>query len=193
MQTKVTVGKEDNGKVIRLGVGDMLEVSLPETNARAAWRVEVDADVLAPVSSPTNTQTVWVLDDADQRHLRTFRAARQGRTQLNMTYGQVEGGATLGTFAVEIEIGDPPRPKLARQSVPAPQLLMILARVFIGASFASFLSFRLAVVAKTLQETAESSRMDANVLLGLLGTVSMAAVAGYVLMRMVAIFANRLR
>lgn len=194
MQTKVTVGKEDNGKIIRLGVGDMLEVSLPETTARAAWRVEVEADVLAPVSSPTNTQTVWVLDDADQRHLRTFRAARQGRTQLKMTYGQIEGGAVLDTFNVVVEIGNPPKPKLARQQVPVPQLLMILARAFIGAAAAAFISFRLVVVASAvLQGQTEAGRMQANVLLGILGVVAFGTVTGYVLMRIVGIFASRLR
>jgi hypothetical protein len=207
VQTRVSVGKEDHGKSINLGVGDLLEVSLPETDARAAWRVEVDTEVLAPVSSPTNTQTVWVLDAADQMHLRTFRAARVGRATLNMTYSRVEGGAPVDTFTIEAVVGNPPKPKPIRQEVPISQLLMILLRVFMGAAAAAFLSFRLAIVAANvlqeqtqLAQIAEETKIrvqlhvgQADLLLGLLGTVVMGAAAGYVLVRIIGIFASRLR
>jgi len=207
VQTKVSVDKADNGKSIRLGVGDLLEVSLPETNARAAWRVEVDADVLAPVSSPTNTQTVWVLDEADQMHLRIFRAARVGRAQLNMLYSSVEGAATFDKFNLEVVIGSPPKPKSIRQQVPAPQLVIVMFQVFLIAVGAALLSFRLSTVAANvlneqsqLVQLAEQAQIrlqlnvgQADLLLGLLGTVAMATIAGYALVRIVGFFAGRLR
>lgn len=207
MQTKVSVGKEDNGKSIRLGIGDLLEVSLPETDARAAWRVEMDSDVLTAVSSPTNTQTVWVLDEADQMHLRTFRAARVGRARLNMTYSQVEGGAPVSSFTLEAVVGNPPKPKPIRETLPAPQLILIFFQLFIIAAAAALLSFRLATVAANvvqeqpqIMQAAEYAGLriqlhigQADLLLGLLGTVAMATIAGYALVRVVAFFASRLR
>jgi hypothetical protein len=207
MQTKVSVGKEDYGKSIRLGVGDILEVSLPETDARAAWRVEVDTDVLVPISSPTNTQTVWVLDEADQMHLRSFRGARQGRATLSMTYSQVEGGASLNEFKLEVTIGNPPKPKPIRQAMPAPQLLIMMVELFIIAIGGALLSFRLTTVAANalqeksqLAQIAERGQMQlqlnvgqADLLLGILGTVALGAVAGYALLRIVTFFASRLR
>jgi len=207
VQTRVSVGKEDHGKSIKLGVGDLLEVSLPETDARAAWRVQVDTETLAPVSSPTNTQTVYVLDAADQMHLRTFRAARVGRATLNMTYSRVEDGTPVDSFAIEAVVGNPPKPKPIRQEVPASPMLLILFRVFLGAAAAALLSFRLATVAANvlqeqtqLAQIAEQAKIrlqvnvgQADLLLGLLGTVVMAAAAGYSLVRIISIFASRLR
>ena len=207
MQTKVSVGKDDYGKSIRLGVGDLLEVSLPETDARAAWHVEVDTDVLTPMSSPTNTQTVWVLDDADQMHLRTFRAAHQGRAMLKMTYSQVEGGAAVNQFSLEVTVGNPPKPKPIRESIPAPQLMIMMVEIFIIAIAGALLSFRLTTVAaNALQEKeqiaqiAERAQMQfqlnvgqADLLLGILGTVGLGALAGYALLRIITFFASRLR
>jgi len=207
VQTKISVGKEDSGKSIQLGVGDLLEVNLPETDARAAWRVEVDAAVLAPVSSPTNTQTVWVLDEADQMHQRTFRALKVGRAQLSMTYSQVESGAPVSSFLLEVAVGNPPKPKPIRQALPAPHLLIILCEAFLGAVAAAVLAFDLSRVAANiineqsqLLQIADQAHLrvhlevgQGDLLLGLFGTVAMATVAGYLLLRIVTIFAGRMR
>ena len=200
MQTKVFVGKEDDGKSIQLGVGDLLEVSLPETSGRAAWHVEVDADVLAPVSSLTNTQTVWVLDEEEHMDLRSFRAARVGRALLKMTYDAVDTGSALDSFTLEVVVGDPPKPKPIRQAMPAPQLMIVLFEIFLMAIAAGVLAFRLATL--TADVLSEQPRFPEEVvfavgqgdlLLALLGTVVMGAIAGYALVRMVAFFASRLR
>jgi len=201
VQTKVSVGKEDQGKSISLAVGDLLEVSLGETDGRAAWQVAVDGEILAPVSSPTNTETVWVLDAPDQIHLRTFRAVRVGCATLTMTYTRIEGGAPLDTFTIEAVVGNPPKPKLARQQVPAPQLLVILVELFLGATAAALLSFRLATVAANiLQEQADLAQISARInvgqadlLVGLLGTVAMGAAAAYALVRVISMLASRPR
>jgi len=207
VHTKVYLAKEDNGKSVQLGVGDLLEVGLPETNPGASWQVEVDANILSPISSPTNTQTVWVLDETDQMHLRIFRAAHTGRTLLGMSYNRLQGGETLTTFGVEIVVGDAPKPKPIRQPVAAPQLLIIMFQIFLIAIGATFLGFRLATLsANVLQEqiqimqAAEQAQIpvhlgvgQADLLLGLLGTVAMGTIAGYALVRIVAFFAGRLR
>jgi hypothetical protein len=207
VHTKVYLAKEDSGRSVQLGVGDLVEVSLSETNPGASWQVEVDADILSPISSPTNTQAVWVLDETDQMHLRTFRAAHTGRTMLTMSYNRLQGGETLSTFGVEIVVGDAPKPKPIRQPVAAPQLLIIMFQVFLMAAAAALLCFRFATVsANVLQEkaqiaqAAEQAQMriqlgvgQADLLLGLLGTVAMGTIAGYALVRIVAFFAGRLR
>jgi hypothetical protein len=207
VHTKVYLAKEDSGKSIQLGVGDLVEVSLPETDPGASWQVEVDSNILTPLSSPTNTQAVWVLDEADQMHLRTFRAAHTGRTMLNMKYNQLQGGATVGSFGVEVVVGDAPKPKPIRQPVAAPQLLIIMFQILLIAIGGPLLGFRLATVAaNVLQEqgqimqAAEQAQIQvrlsigqADLLLGLLGTVAMGTIAGYALVRVVAFFAGRLR
>lgn len=207
MHTKVYLAKEDNGRSVQLGVGDLVEVSLPETDPGASWQIEVDPDILSPVSSPTNTQAVWVLDETDQMHLRTFRAAHTGRTMLSMHYNRLQGGEAVMTFGVEIVVGDAPKPKPIRQPVAAPQLLIIMFQIFLIAIAATFLGFRLATLsANVLQEqaqiiqAAEQAQIpihlgvgQADLLLGLLGTVAMGTIAGYVLVRIVAFFAGRLR
>ncbi|UCH36237.1 MAG: hypothetical protein JSV65_07760 [Armatimonadota bacterium] len=193
MQTKISVGKEDSGKSIQLGVGDLLEVGLPETDPRAAWHVEVDADVLAPVSSPTNTQAVWVLDEVEQMHIRTFRAARVGRAVLKMLYARMEGGAAVDAFTLEAVIGNPPKTKPIRQQMPASQLLVMFFQAFLIAAAGAYLSFRLSALVATLIDGRRPQVDTADLLLGLLGTVAMGTVAGYALVRIVAYFASRVR
>ena len=188
MQTRVSVDKEDSGKSIRLNVGDVLDVSLPETSAQAAWRVDVDADVLAPVTSPTNTQSVWVLDEVEQTYMRSFRAAQVGHAVLSMSYVTVADGNPLGKFALEVTVGDAPRPKPIRQALPTPQLVIILGEFMLVAIAGALLSFRLATVV-----AGHTPGATADLLIALLGTVGMGTLAGYLLVRIVSLFAGRLR
>jgi len=194
VQTRVSVDREDNGKSIRLGVGDVLEVSLPETSAQAVWQVEVDTNVLAVVSSPTNTQTVWVLDEVDHMHMRTFRAAKVGHAVLKMSYNSVASGAALATFTLEVTIGDAPKPKAIRQPMPAPQLVIALFQSLLIALAGGFLGVRLTmlvVAAISAEDRLKIGSLD--LLIALLGTVAMATIAGFLLLRIIALFAGRMR
>ncbi len=188
MQTKVSVGSEDNGKSIRLGVGDLLEVSLPETDAGATWRVEVNTDALAPVSSPTNTQAVWVLDEAEPMHLRIFRAARVGYALLKMSYDSVQDGTPRGSFTLEVSVGDAPKPRRMREAMPAPQLVILLLEFFLVTLVGALLSLRMALVV-----AARASTATADLLLALLGTVAMGTIAVFLLLRIASFFIGRVR
>ncbi|HUT73463.1 MAG TPA: protease inhibitor I42 family protein [Armatimonadota bacterium] len=192
MQTKVSVGKEDDGKSIRLGVGDLLELSLPETDAAASWHVEVDANVLAVVSSPTNTQTVWLLDEADQTRLWTFRAARTGYALLKLSYDSIENGAAVDHFALEVTVGDAPKPKPIRQPLPASQLIIVLFQSFLIAAAGALLSFRMATLTAQVLDLNDAVQVaQSDLLLALLGTVGLATVAGFLLVRIIALFTSR--
>ena len=194
MQTRVSVDREDNGKSIRLGVGDVLEVSLPETSAQAAWQVEVDTNVLAVVSSPTNTQTVWVLDEVDHMYMRTFRAAKVGHAVLKMSYNSVESGAALATFTLEVTIGDAPKLKAIRQPMPAPQLVMTLFQSLLIALAGGFLGVRLTMIVVAAISAEDRINIGSlDLLIALLGTVAMATIAGFLLLRIIALFAGRMR
>lgn len=186
MQTTVSVDKEDNGRSIHVGVGDVLEVHLPETAASARWQAQVDEDVLTPLASLTNTQTVWVLDEVEQQYQRSFRAAREGHAVLRMSYDSAEDGANLASFALEITVGNAPRPKPMRATLPAPQLVVILFEFLLVAVAAALLSLHLVLVVAT--------RMPSNMAeltVGLLATVSMAVIAAVLALRIVGVFASR--
>jgi hypothetical protein len=188
VQTRVSVSSEDNGKSIRLGVGDVLEVSLPETNAGAAWRVEVNTDVLAPVSSPTNTQAVWVLDEAEPMHLRIFRAVRVGYALLKMSYDAVADGTPRGSFALEVSVGDALKPRRLREAMPTPQLVILLFEFFLVTLAGALLSLRMALVV-----AARASSATADLLVALLGTVAMGTIAVFLLLRIASFFVGRAR
>jgi len=194
VQTKVSVGKEDNGKSIHLGVGDILEVNLSEMSARAAWQMEVDAEVLAPISSPINTQTVYVLDATDQMYQRSFRATRVGRAVLKMSYNSVDDGTPMDSFALEAIVGDAPKAKPMRQTLPASQLVIILVEWFLVAVAGALISFRQATLVATAMKEATTMHVgEADLLIALFGTVGMAIVAGFLLLRIVSFFVARLR
>jgi len=188
MQTRVLVDMQDNGKSVRMGVGDILEVTLPQSDASARWQAEVDTDVLAPLATLTSTQDVWILDDAGQRYQRSFGAAREGHTVLKMSHDSVEDGSTKASFALEVLIGNATYPKAMRQPVPAPELVVILCEFMLVAILASLLSFLLVTHVVASQTPAMP-----QLILGLLGTVGMATIAGFLAVRIISILAGRVR
>jgi hypothetical protein len=188
MQTRIAVDVHDNGKSITMAVGDTLEVSLPENDAGARWQTKVDSELLSPIASMDDTHTTWILDDVDQEYQRVFSAAHEGFTVLEMSYNSIEDGRAKSTFSLEVRVGNAAYPKATRRQVPTSQLVVILAEFLFVAIMGALLSF----LAVTLA-LAQSTELTPKLILGVLGTVGMGAIAGSLGVRIISILAGRVR
>jgi hypothetical protein len=186
--TTVSVTKQDSGQVVHLNVGDVLEVSLGEQEPTAAWKAEVDEEILGLISQSAG-ESVWLLGETEQRTVRQFRAKKEGHATLKMSYQRLgdTGISTLDTFTRDVTVGSPPAEAPKRQRVPLPEMVFVLTEIFLLAAAFVYVAFTLAVYAG--QQQPEQSMP--NVMVGLTGTVLAGAVAIFCLLRVLSMIVNR--
>lgn len=182
MITTVSVTKQDSGKQVQLRVGDILEVSLAEHEPTAAWKVEVDEDIMGLMSQSAG-ESVWLLGETEQRSVRQFRAKKEGQTTLQMMYQRLgeTGIATLDTFTLDVTVGTPPPEILKRARVALPEMFFILIQVLLYSAAFFYVAFSFSVYAGQPHEEPSMK----NVMLGLTGSVLAGAAGVFCLLRVV--------
>lgn len=198
VSTTLALAKEDSGKTIRLAVGDTVQITLPELDPLAAWKVDVDTSVLA-YAEQADQDSYWLLGEDLATFVRIFQARAEGETPLVMTCQKIGENRVqvLDTFRIFVIVGNPPRRKPAPpaetvtevESKPArgtSEQVMVLFEVLALALFAFLLAYRLAVVA---MDTARIS----DLMFGLLGIIGSAVVTVYVAWKLVDILVRRVK
>ena len=188
MITTVSVTKQDSGQKVHLNTGDILEVSLVEREPTAAWKVQVDEDVLGLLSQSAG-ESVWLLGESEQRSVRQFRAKKEGRTTLQLLYQRIgdTGITTIDTFTLDVTVGTPPVQARERERLPLPEIVFILMEVILYSAAFFFIAFSLSVYAGQPHE--ETSMK--NVMIGLTGSVMAGAVGLFCLLRLVHVLIDR--
>lgn len=188
MITTVSATKQDSGRTVHLTVGDILEVSLAEHEPTAAWKAEIDEDILGLVSQSAG-ESVWLLGETEQRTVRQFRAKKEGHAALKMSYQRLgeTGITTLDTFTLDVTVGNPPVEVVERERVPLPEMALILIEILLFAAAFVYVAFTLAVYAGQ----PEPLQSMTKVMVGLTGTVLAGAVGVFCLLRLVGTIINR--
>jgi predicted secreted protein len=186
--TTVSVTKQDSGQKVHLNTGDILEVSLVEREPTAAWKVQVDEDVIGLLSQSAG-ESVWLLGESEQRSVRQFRAKKEGRTTLQLLYQRIgdTGITTLDTFTLDVTVGTPPVEARERERLPLPEIVFILMEVSVYSAAFFFIAFSFSVYAGQPQEEPNMK----NVMLGLTGSVMAGAVGLFCLLRLVHVLIDR--
>jgi predicted secreted protein len=188
MQTIVSVDKQDSGAMIQLAVGDELRVTVPEGEATASWKAEVEGLALVSAASSQEGQ-YWEIGGDTQTSVHAFRAAAEGRAVVTMAYQAMAptGVQVLDTFSLSVIVGTPPKAKMTRQRMPLPEMVFVMIEFLLlggaGVALCAVLGFGFSVTAKGSQQAqqAEEVRMLIGVLgCGLFGTVSI-----FVLLRLI--------
>jgi len=196
VSTTLALNREDNGKTVRLAVGDTIQVSLPEMDTLAAWKVEVDTSVLA-YAEQTEQDSYWLLGGDLQTFVRIFQARSEGVTDLVMTCQKIGENRVdiLDVFRVQVIVGHPERRKAARPaeeqvavqaaaSSPA-DTIFLLFEILLLAMGAFMLSYRLATLAMNISIS--------DVLFGLLGAIGSGVVTIYVALKIVSILNSKVK
>ena len=198
VSTTLALNREDDGKTIRLAVGDTVQVTLPELDPLAAWKVDVDSTVIT-YAEQSDQESYWLLGDDLSTFVRIFQARGEGVTELVLTCQKIGDNRVqvLDTWRVTTIVGNPRRQQAAAPTAaPTPQQaatpakhegsgesIVLLFELLLMSMAAFLLSSRLATLAINIS--------DVDTIFGLLGALGTGIVTIYVAVKLVSVLLSK--
>lgn len=196
VSTTLALNREDDGKTIRLAVGDTVQVTLPELDPLAAWKVDADSTVIT-YAEQSDQDSYWLLGDDLSTFVRIFQARGEGVTELVMTCQKIGDNRVdvLDTWRITVIVGNPRRQRQATPAAPAQQQaapakhegsgegIILLFELLLMSMAAFLLSSRLATLAINIS--------DVDTIFGLLGALGTGIVTIYVAVKLVSVLLSK--
>ena len=187
MQTILSVARSDSGGTVQLAVGDELQITLPERQATAGWKTEVEGAALVAATASDEKAQYWEIGEDTQTSVHVLRAAQEGRAVVTSTYQAMgaSGMRVLDTFTLEVTVGAPPKSKPQRERLPVPEMVLMLIEFLVVGLVGVFFSALLALWRPAHEASSqEFQRVESlQMFVGGLGCVLFGTVAFYALLR----------